>query len=81
MHMHIMAFFIAYYGSSKFYFNLRMIIIQLEHVIDRVMVSPNRASQCNNIFLYGKALTRYTDMPLTGASNEGRLCACTTLAW
>ena len=78
--MHIMVYFIAYYGSSKFHFKLNMIIIQLEHVVDRVMVPPDRASQCNHFCLYGKALILSTVMPLAGASNEGRLCACATLA-
>ena len=72
--------FMAYHGSSRFYITLNMTIIQLEHVVDRVMVPPNQASQCNHICLYGKALIWYVVMPLTGASNEGRLCTGTTLA-
>ena len=37
-------------------------------------------SQCNHICLYGKAFIRSVVMPLVGASNEGRLWACVTLA-
>ena len=70
----------AYYGSSYFYFKLNLMIIQLEHNVDRVMVPLNRASQCNHICLYGKAFIRSIVMPLVGASNEGRLWACGTLS-
>ena len=80
VHMHIIAFFMAYYGSNRFNFKLNMTIIQLENVVDRVMVPPNRASQCNPICLYGKDLIWSVAMPLAGAANEGRLSACAALA-
>ena len=55
-------------------------IIELEYKVGRVMVPLNRVDECNHICLYGKAISRPVVMPFVGASNEGRLWACITLA-
>ena len=71
----------AYHDTGYFHFKLNLIIIQLEHIVDPVMVPLNRDfPQCNHICLCGKAFIRSVIMPLVGASNEGRLWACVTLA-
>ena len=66
---------------SEFIFKLNLIIIQLEYNVDRVMVPLNHVfPQCDHIYLYGEVLIRSVVMPLAGASNDGRLWACCTLA-
>ena len=64
-----------------FNFKVNLIIIQLEHIVDRVMVPLNRVFPMQPHFPLGKAFIRFVVMPLVGASNEGRLWACGTLAW
>ena len=44
--------------TRAFYFKLNLMLIELEHKVDRVMVPLNRADQCNHICLYGKAVSR-----------------------
>ena len=70
----------AYHDTGYFYFELNLIITQLEHIVDRVMVPLNRIFPNATTFaFYGKALKRSIVMSLAGASNEGRLWACVTL--
>ena len=66
--------------TRAFYFKLYLMLIELEHKVDRVMVPLNRADQCNHAYRYGTVLTGSIVVPLTSASNEGRLWACCTLA-
>ena len=70
----------AYHDTGYFHLKLNLIITQLEHIVDRVMVPLNRVFLGNYIRLYGKAFIRSVVIPLVGASNEGRLWACGTLA-
>ena len=70
----------AYCDSRLFHFKLNLMLIQLEYNVDRIMVPLNQASQCNHICLYGKVVIWSVVMSLVGASNEGRLWACGTLA-
>ena len=48
--------------------------------LDRVIVPPNRAHQCNHICLYGKALAWSIVLPLIGTTKKGGLCMRATLA-
>ena len=70
---------IAYYGSNHFFFQVKPDLNPTWTTVDRVMVPPNQAHQCNHTCLDGEALMRSIVMPLAGASNEGRLCARATL--
>ena len=54
----------AYHDTDYFYFKLNLIIIQLEHIVDWVMVPLNRdLPRCNHICLCGKALMRSIVVP------------------
>ena len=70
----------AYYDTRYFQFKLNLIITQLEYIVDRVMVPLNRVFLVQPHLLLWEGFIRSIVMPLVGASNEGRLWACGTLA-
>ena len=57
-----------------------VILWGINSVIKLVRCHRTGLFQCNHICLYGKALMWFIVVPLAGASNEGRLWACSTLA-
>ena len=59
---------------------ITVIFLGINSVIKLVRCHRTGLFQCNHICLYGKALMRSIVVPLAGASNEGRLWACGTLA-
>ena len=79
MHM-LVLHFMAYYDTGYFHFKLNQIITQPEHIVDRVMVPLNRVFPSATRFALWEALIPSIVMPLVGASNEGWLWACGTLA-
>ena len=76
MFMHCNLHHVILSWLSIFAFKLNLIITQLEYIVDRVMVPLNRVFPSATTF----AFIRSVVMPLVGASNKGRLCACGTLA-
>ena len=59
---------------------ITVIFLGLTFVIKLVRCHRTGLFQCNHVCLSGKALMQSIVVPLAGASNEGRLWACVTLA-
>ena len=70
----------AYHDTGYFHFKLNLIIIELEHIADRIMVPLNQDfPQCNHICLCGKALIRSIDTASGRCLHLGKIMSC--LPW
>ena len=61
-------------------FKFNRIIIKLEQLLAESWCHQIELTSATTFAFYGKVLTGSIVMPLAGASNEGRLWACGTLA-
>ena len=69
----------AYHDTCYFHFKVNLIIIQLEHIVDRVMVPLNRVFPSATTFSFmGRPLFGPLSCLWSVPPNEGR--ACGTLA-